>query len=122
MEYHRQVGVAPDKNGGHPLLRADDLDTLNGNYIEAGDMLADGKADAAFMGGAIPIPAVVQLCSTQDVVFLPFDESVMEKLKAIDWTVVFFARTPKMSDQSFAAVSASKTIHKFSKTPNSLLK
>ena len=44
-------------------------------------MLADGKADAAFMGGAIPIPAVVQLCSTQDVGFLTFDEAVVEKLK-----------------------------------------
>ena len=69
-----------------PLLQAhgvsyDDLTPLNGNYIEAGDMLADGKADAAFMGGAIPIPAVVQLCSTQDVVFLPFDDGVMDKLK-----------------------------------------
>ena len=69
-----------------PLLQAhgvsyDDLTPLNGNYIAAGDMLADGKADAAFMGGAIPIPAVVQLCSTQDVVFLPFDDSVMDKLK-----------------------------------------
>ncbi len=69
-----------------PLLEAhgityDDLTPLNGNYIDAGDMLADGKADAAFMGGAIPIPAVVQLCSTQDVVFLPFDESVLDKLK-----------------------------------------
>lgn len=69
-----------------PLLQAhgvtyDDLTPLNGNYIDAGDMLADGKADAAFMGGAIPIPAVVQLCSTQDVGFLPFDESVVEKLK-----------------------------------------
>ncbi|MDG2185098.1 MAG: TAXI family TRAP transporter solute-binding subunit [Mariniblastus sp.] len=69
-----------------PLLQAhgvtyDDLTPLNGNYIDAGDMLADGKADAAFMGGAIPIPAVVQLCSTQDVGFLPFDEAVVEKLK-----------------------------------------
>ncbi|MCH2178034.1 MAG: TAXI family TRAP transporter solute-binding subunit [Mariniblastus sp.] len=69
-----------------PLLEAhgvsyDDLTPLNGNYIDAGDMLADGKADAAFMGGAIPIPAVVQLCSTQDVVFLPFDDAVSEKLK-----------------------------------------
>lgn len=43
-------------------------------------MLADGKADAAFMGGAIPIPAVVQLCSSQDVVFLPFAPNVAETL------------------------------------------
>ena len=68
-----------------PLLEAhgisyDDIEVLNGNYFEAGDMIADGKADAAFMGGAIPIPAVTQLCSTQDVVFIPLDEDVADKL------------------------------------------
>lgn len=70
-----------------PLLEAhgisyDDLTVLNGNYFAAGDMLADGKADAAFMGGAIPIPAVTQLCSSQDVVFIKLNEDVPEKLKA----------------------------------------
>ena len=69
-----------------PLLKAhgvsyDDLDVLNGNYFTAGDMLADGKADAAFMGGAIPIPAVTQLCSSQDVVFIKLDDGVEAKLK-----------------------------------------
>ncbi|MEM7456186.1 MAG: TAXI family TRAP transporter solute-binding subunit [Planctomycetota bacterium] len=68
-----------------PLLEAhgvtyDDIEVLNGNYFEAGDMIADGKADAAFMGGAIPIPAVTQLCSTQDVVFIPLDADVADKL------------------------------------------
>lgn len=69
-----------------PLLEAhgvsyDDLTVLNGNYFAAGDMIADGKADAAFMGGAIPIPAVTQLCSSQDVVFVKLDEDAPEKLK-----------------------------------------
>ncbi len=69
-----------------PLLQAhgvsyDDLTVLNGNYFAAGDMIADGKADAAFMGGAIPIPAVTQLCSSQDVVFVKFDDDAPEKLK-----------------------------------------
>ena len=69
-----------------PLLAAhgvtfEDLTVLNGNYFAAGDMIADGKADAAFMGGAIPIPAVTQLCSTQDVVFIPFDSAALEKLQ-----------------------------------------
>lgn len=68
-----------------PLFEAhgmsyDDMTVLNGNYFEAGDMIADGKADAAFMGGAIPIPAVTQLCSTQDVVFIKLDEGAPEKL------------------------------------------
>ena len=43
-------------------------------------MIADGKADAAFMGGAIPIPAVTQLCSTQDVVFIQLDADAPDKL------------------------------------------
>ena len=69
-----------------PLLKAhgvsyDDFDDLPGNYFAAGDMIADGKADAAFMGGAIPIPAVTQLCSTQDVEFIKFDADAPEKLK-----------------------------------------
>lgn len=68
-----------------PLLEAhglsyEDMTVLHGNYFSASDMIADGKADAAFMGGAIPIPAVTQLCSTQDVVFLKFDDDVAEKL------------------------------------------
>ncbi len=69
-----------------PLLEAhgvsyDDITVLNGTYFTAGDMIADGKADAAFMGGAIPIPAVTQLCSSQDVVFVKLDENAPEKLK-----------------------------------------
>lgn len=69
-----------------PLLQAhgvsyDDMTVVNGNYITAVDMIADGKADAAFMGGAIPIPAVVQLCASQDVVFVELDPDVPEKLK-----------------------------------------
>jgi TRAP transporter TAXI family solute receptor len=68
-----------------PLLKAhgvtyDDLTVLNGTYFTAGDMLSDGKADAAFMGGAIPIPAVTQLCSSQDVVFIKLDADAPEKL------------------------------------------
>ena len=69
-----------------PLLEAhgikySDMTVLNGSYLTASDMIADGKADAAFMGGAIPIPAATQLCSSQDVVFVKFDESAVEKLK-----------------------------------------
>lgn len=69
-----------------PLLKAhgvsyDDLTVKHGNYFSAGDMLADGIADAAFMGGAIPIPAVTQLCSSQDVVFIKLNEDAPEKLK-----------------------------------------
>lgn len=61
-------------------LSYDDMTVLNGSYFVAGDMIADGKADAAFMGGAIPIPAVTQLCSTQDVVFVKLDDDAPSKL------------------------------------------
>ena len=69
-----------------PLLEAhgvtyEDMTVLSGNYITAVDMITDGKADASFMGGAIPIPAVVQLCASQDVVFLELDPNVGEKLQ-----------------------------------------
>ena len=69
-----------------PLLEAhgvsyDDLTVLDGDYFTAGDMLADGKADAAFMGGATPIPAVTQLCASQDVVFIKLDADAPDKLK-----------------------------------------
>ena len=58
-----------------------DGNVLHGTYFTAADMIADGKADAAFMGGAIPIPAVTQLCSTQDVVFIKLDDGIADKLE-----------------------------------------
>ena len=69
-----------------PLLAAhginySDITVLNGNYLSASAMIADGKADVAFMGGAHPVSAAEQLCSSQNVVFLKFDETVIGKLK-----------------------------------------
>jgi TRAP transporter TAXI family solute receptor len=61
-------------------IKYEDMTVLDGNYFTASDMLADGKADAAFMGGAIPIPAVTQLCASQDVVFIKLDADAPSKL------------------------------------------
>lgn len=61
-------------------VKYEDMTVLDGNYFTASDMLADGKADAAFMGGAIPIPAVTQLCASQDVVFIKLDADAPSKL------------------------------------------
>lgn len=61
-------------------LTYDDLDVINASYLEAVELINDGKADAAFMGGAVPIPAVIQLSATQDVVFVEFDEAAPKKL------------------------------------------
>jgi TRAP transporter TAXI family solute receptor len=70
-----------------PLLEAhgikyEDLTELNNTYTGTVDLLADGNADAAFMGGAIPIPAVTQACASQDIVFIPFDAAALESLPA----------------------------------------
>lgn len=62
-------------------LKYEDMTVINGNYLTAGEMMSDGKADAAFMGGAIPISAVTSLCSTQDVVFIKLDDNVADRLK-----------------------------------------
>ena len=63
-------------------VQYEDMDVISGNYLEAVELIGDGKADAAFMGGAIPIPAVSSLSATQDVVFIQFDEDAPEKLMA----------------------------------------
>jgi uncharacterized protein len=87
----KRIVLGPAGAGFHyflrPLLAAhgisyDDITELNSSYTGTVDLLADGKADAAFMGGAIPIPAVTQACASQDIVFIPFDENVMDTLKA----------------------------------------
>ncbi len=58
----------------------EDFTQLNAIYFAAADMLKDGSADAAFMGGAIPIPAVEQVSATLDVLFIPFEETAIESL------------------------------------------
>jgi TRAP transporter TAXI family solute receptor len=70
----------------------------HGNFLTAGDMIADGKADAAFMGGAIPIPAVTQLCSTQDVVFIKLEDSIVDKLKEYPFYFTVPVSADKYSD------------------------
>ncbi len=49
-------------------------------YTNAVQSLADGNTDAAFMGGAIPTPAVVQACNTSDIQFIQYDPAVRQKL------------------------------------------
>jgi TRAP transporter TAXI family solute receptor len=56
--------------------------TINDTYANAVTLLSDGQADAAFMGGATPTPAVTQACVTEDIYFIPYEESV--RLKLID--------------------------------------
>ena len=61
-------------------LTYDDFNDLNGSYGDAVDMLANKSADAAFMGGALPITAVIRASSSQDIMYIPFEESALQSL------------------------------------------
>lgn len=53
---------------------------LNATQSGAVDMLGDGAADAAFLGGAVPTASITQATSTFDVQFVPFDEDARQRL------------------------------------------
>ncbi len=68
-----------------PLLAAHgvryaDFTPLHATQAAAVDMLADGSAAAAFLGGAVPTASITQACASQDIHFIPFDPAAMEKL------------------------------------------
>ena len=68
-----------------PILAAhgityDDFTPINSTYIGAVDLLADGSAAAAFVGGAIPTPAATQASTSQDIFFIPFEETAKQSL------------------------------------------
>jgi uncharacterized protein len=70
-----------------PILEAHgislaEITPLNATQAGAVDMLADGSAAAAFLGGAIPTASISQACASQDIVFLPFEEVAKAKLIA----------------------------------------
>ena len=68
-----------------PILSAhgiayEDFSPLNSTYTGAVDLLADGSAAAAFMGGAVPTPAVTRASTSQDIFFIPLDETAKQSL------------------------------------------
>ena len=68
-----------------PILAAhgityEDFTPINSTYMGAVDLLADGSAAAAFMGGAIPTPAVIRAAAAQELFFIPFDETAKAAL------------------------------------------
>jgi len=70
-----------------PLLGAhgvtyDDLTVLHGGQSQAVDMLADGSAAAAFLGGAVPTASITQACAGQKIRFVPFEEAALDRLTA----------------------------------------
>ena len=58
----------------------DDITHRNATQNGAVDMLADGSAHAAFLGGAVPTSSIRQAASTFDVHFVPFEEGSRQSL------------------------------------------
>ena len=68
-----------------PILQAhgstyDDFTPLHNTQAGAGDMLADGSAAAAFLGGAVPTASITQASASQDIHFIPFDAAARDAL------------------------------------------
>lgn len=82
-----------------PILEAhglsyDDFTPLYNTQAGAVDMLADGAADAAFLGGAVPTASITQAAASQDIRFVPYDEAAKAAL---------FARYPFFNAASIPA-------------------
>lgn len=68
-----------------PILAAhgvgfDQFTPLNATQAGAVGMLADGSVDATFLGGVIPTASITQATTSQDVLFIPFEEEAMARL------------------------------------------
>jgi hypothetical protein len=68
-----------------PILEAHgltmkDVTPLYATQTQAVDMLTDGSAAAAFLGGAIPTASITQACTTGDIFFVPFTEEARKLL------------------------------------------
>ena len=68
-----------------PILDAhgvtyDDFSPLHNTQAGAVDMLADGSAAAAFLGGAVPTASITQASASQDIRFIPFGVPEKERL------------------------------------------
>ncbi len=84
------------ENFVQPLLEVhgvtyDDFTPLNNTQTGAVDMLADGSAAAAFIGGAVPTASIVQAASSQDIYLVPYDDEA--KVKALENYPFFFEHT-----------------------------
>ena len=68
-----------------PILKAhgvayEDFSPLHNTQAGAVDMLADGSAAAAFLGGAVPTASITQASASQDIHFVPFGVPEKERL------------------------------------------
>lgn len=70
-----------------PILAAhgvsyEDFTPLHNTQSGAVDMLADGSAAAAFLGGAVPTASITQASASGNLHFVPFEPSARERLLA----------------------------------------
>ena len=70
------VGPILEEHG----VKLADIDKVNAPQGPAVDMLSDGAADAAFLGGAVPAAAISQACASYETSFVPFDPEVRQRL------------------------------------------
>ena len=68
-----------------PILAAhgvsyQDFTPLHNTQAGAVDMLADGSAAAAFLGGAVPTASITRASASQNIFFIPFDETAKQEL------------------------------------------
>ncbi len=61
-------------------LTYDDFTPLNAIQSGAVDLLADGSAAAAFLGGAVPTASITQAASSMEIRLVPFDDDAKESL------------------------------------------
>ncbi len=70
-----------------PILGAhgvsyEDFTPLHNTQAGAVDMLADGSAAAAFLGGAVPTASITRAAASQNIFFIPFDDAAKQELFA----------------------------------------
>jgi TRAP transporter TAXI family solute receptor len=68
-----------------PILAAhglayDDFTPLHNTQAGSVDMLADGSAAAAFLGGAVPTASITQASASQDIRFVPYEAAALDQL------------------------------------------
>jgi uncharacterized protein len=87
----KRVSIGPAGAGFEmfvgPLLAAhglsfDDFTALNSTQSGAVDLLSDGGADAAFLGGAVPTASITQAATSMDIRLVPYDDGAMAKAVA----------------------------------------
>jgi len=95
----KRVSVGPSGAGFEmflgPLLAAHgvtykDFTPVNQNYSDSVGLLGDGNIDVAFMGGAVPLPALAQACTSHAIHFIAYDEAVRTSLIANNQEYPFF--------------------------------